>query len=105
MKAITTLALFAGLFIIAGCGETSTDAPAAQTPAAGSGAETTVVAAVNEVCPIMGAKVKDDGGRSEWNGKTVGFCCPGCIKKWEALSSEEKVQKLTDANPANKAGA
>ncbi len=105
MKAITTLALFAGLFVIAGCGETSTEAPTAETPATDSGAETTVVAAVNEVCPIMGGKVKDDGGRSEWNGKTVGFCCPGCIEKWEALPEDEKKTKLASSMESDEKGA
>jgi hypothetical protein len=43
---------------------------------------------------------------SLFNGKTVGFCCPGCIKKWDGLSEDEKTQKLTEASPAgDKAGA
>ena len=26
--------------------------------------------------------------------KTVGFCCPGCIEKWDALTDAEKTEKL-----------
>ena len=55
-----------------------------------------VVAAVNANCPIMGKPVRDDGGRADWNGQTIGFCCPKCIDKWEALSEEEKTSHLTD---------
>lgn len=46
---------------------------------------------INATCPIMeGGKVKPKGGSSVWKGKKIGFCCPGCLKKWEAKSAEEK---------------
>lgn len=51
----------------------------------------------NEVCPIMGGEVTAEGGTVEWNGKQIGFCCPGCEEKWEALSDEEKSEKLAAA--------
>lgn len=54
--------------------------------------------AVNSHCPIMGGDVTEDGGRAEWNGKTIGFCCPDCEPKWEALSDEEKAEKLAAAD-------
>ena len=100
MKTLTALALFAGLFVVAGCGETATDTPTADAPAVDSGGEAAVVAAVNEVCPIMGGEVTDDGGRAEYEGQTVGFCCPGCIKKWDALSADEKKTKLASSMKA-----
>lgn len=74
--------LLVGATLFTGCSETD-PAPA-----------TIVVAAVNSVCPIMGHEVTDDGGRVDFNGDTVGFCCPGCIDKWNALSDEEKADKL-----------
>ncbi|MFN3159196.1 MAG: hypothetical protein ACE37I_07765 [Rubinisphaera brasiliensis] len=52
---------------------------------------------VNEYCPIMGGKVTEAGGTVDWNGKTIGFCCDGCDEKWEALSEEEKAEKLAAA--------
>ena len=48
---------------------------------------------VNAKCPIMGGKAKDTV-TTTWNGKTVGFCCPPCIKKWNDLSEAEKAKKL-----------
>lgn len=105
MKTLTALALFAGLFVVAGCGETATDTPTADAPAADSGGETVVVAAVNEVCPIMEKAVTDNGGRTEYEGQTVGFCCPGCIKKWDALSADEKKTKLASSMKADAKGA
>ena len=48
---------------------------------------------VNAKCPIMGGNAKDTV-TTTWNGKTVGFCCPPCIKKWNDLSEAEKAKKL-----------
>lgn len=53
-----------------------------------------VAAPVNTLCPIMGHEVTDDGGRVDFDGQTVGFCCPGCIDQWNALSAEEKAASL-----------
>lgn len=52
---------------------------------------------VNDHCPIMGGDVTAEGGTVEWDGKTVGFCCPQCIDKWTALSDEEKTDALAHA--------
>lgn len=51
----------------------------------------------NQVCPIMGGEVTAEGGTVEWDGKTIGFCCDGCDEKWEALSEDEKAEKLAAA--------
>jgi len=63
--------------------------------------ETMSVATVNDHCPIMGGEVTPKGGTVEWNGKTIGFCCDGCDEKWEALSEEEKAEKLAAADYAD----
>lgn len=49
---------------------------------------------VNTHCPIMGQEVTDDGGRTDYNGETVGFCCPGCIDAFNELDAEAKEQAL-----------
>ena len=48
----------------------------------------------------MGGKVTDDGGRVDWNGQTVGFCCPECIPEWNELSDDDKREKLAEAEEA-----
>ena len=48
---------------------------------------------VNTVCPIMGGKVNPSLTR-QFSGKTVGFCCGGCLPKWDKLSDDEKQAKL-----------
>lgn len=79
----TTLLLAFSLSLFAGCTQTAEPANAVET--------------VNTVCPIMGGKVAPDGGTAEWDGKVVGFCCPGCEPKWEALTDEQKAEKLAEA--------
>ena len=46
---------------------------------------------VNAKCPIMGGTVDADGELASFNGKTIGFCCPGCKPKWEAWDTAKKV--------------
>lgn len=70
--------------LVVGCVQSSTE------PTSETSASTTA----NTHCPIMGGEVTADGGRTEWNGSTIGFCCPECQPKWEALSDEEKGEKL-----------
>ncbi|NWG27216.1 MAG: hypothetical protein HXY48_01640, partial [Ignavibacteriaceae bacterium] len=32
----------------------------------------------NKVCPIKGEEIDADAPTVEYNGKLIGFCCPGC---------------------------
>ncbi|QDT66644.1 HMG-box domain-containing protein [Calycomorphotria hydatis] len=91
--------------IVLGCNQVSSTAvggiePEGQTIASPppSAAVEAATEPVNKHCPIMGGEVTANGGRVEWKGKTVGFCCPGCIPKWNALSDEEKEKKLAEAD-------
>jgi YHS domain-containing protein len=59
-------------------------APATQPSSSGSSsssssAATTKPTAVNTVCPIGKEPVDPNCKTYEYNGKTIGFCCPGCI--------------------------
>ena len=77
-----------------GCGgdssELSEGLTAATSPGPGDGE------VVNTLCPITGEAV-DPSLTTEWNGYTVGFCCPDCPAKREALTDEQKVEKLAEA--------
>ena len=57
-----------------------------------------VATPVNQTCPIMGGKVTPEGGSAAWNEQLIGFCCDSCIPDWNALSDEEKAEKLAAAN-------
>jgi len=46
---------------------------------------------VNSLCPSMKkGKVKAKGGSTVWKGKKIGFCCPGCLKKWDKKTDKDK---------------
>ncbi len=53
-----------------------------------------VSVSINEICPMMEGPVKDDGGRTEFMGETVGFCCPGCADDFNALDEAGKTAAL-----------
>ena len=53
---------------------------------------------VNAVCPIMGAEVKKDTPyKVEYEGKTIGFCCAGCITTFKA-DPEKYMKNLEEAS-------
>lgn len=95
MRLFQTFALLALVGIVSGCSQT-TDTPSVSAE--------TVLTSVNTHCPVMGGKVKPDGGSTTWNDQAVGFCCPECIEKWNELSDEEKQTKLTDADNVHPEG-
>jgi YHS domain-containing protein len=37
----------------------------------------------NKVCPVMGEEVDPKAPTQVYNGKVIGFCCPGCDKKFQ----------------------
>jgi len=45
---------------------------------------------INDGCPFSGEPVGDGAPTAAWNGNTVGFCCAGCVKRWDGWSEEQK---------------
>ena len=37
----------------------------------------------NKVCPVKGEEIDADAPTVEYNGKVIGFCCPGCDSKFQ----------------------
>jgi len=82
------------LISVAGCSESDTES--FNTPAVD-----VTLTSVNQLCPIMGSTVTEDGGTTEFDGKLVGFCCPSCDGKWSNLSTTDKAAKLASAYEAH----
>jgi len=63
--------------------------------------ESAVLAAgpVNKNCPIMGKEVDAETPTREFKGVTIGFCCPGCDRKWDKKTDAEKMTLLAKASP------
>ncbi len=55
----------------------------------------------NANCPMMGKELDTDNVPEdltrEFQGQTIGFCCPGCLGPWDKLSDDEKAAKLAPA--------
>ena len=77
IQAVTAITLL--LAVVAGCTQPS--------------AREANVVLTNTVCPITGQPASPDV-TTEWDGKTVGFCCSDCLPEWETLSDEQKTDKL-----------
>ncbi len=111
-KNVRPLALImtsAALFALAGCatnkeGGCCDDSATKQTAAPAT--PTTRMTVVNTVCPLSGEDFGTNDRSSEvvraYKGENIGFCCPGCVSKFEKLSDEKKAAALTAAK-ANKA--
>jgi hypothetical protein len=48
------------------------------------------VTSVNHYCVIMLDDPVDPKCTKDWKGQTVGFCCSGCYKKWDAMTDAQK---------------
>ena len=46
--------------------------------------------AVNDNCPIMGEAIDPNAAMAEFGGAKIGFCCDGCVNKWNTWSDASK---------------
>ena len=49
----------------------------------------------NKVCPVMGEDVDKQVQTVEYNGKTIGFCCKGCVAKFKK-DTEKYMKNLSE---------
>lgn len=56
-----------------------------------------VVTSVNHYCVIMPEDPVNPKVVREFKGQTVGFCCKGCLGKWDAMSDAQKSEALSIA--------
>jgi len=62
--------------------------------AAAPAAASTAAKPINSNCPIGGEAITADGGTATFKGQTIGFCCPKCAPKFNALDDAGKVAAL-----------
>ena len=48
------------------------------------------IVSVNEYCVMVLADPVDPSVVVDWKGQKVGFCCAGCLPKWDKLNEEQK---------------
>lgn len=54
----------------------------------------TKVDTVNTMCVMMPNEAISAGVMTEYKGMKVGFCCPGCISKFNKMTDADKVAQL-----------
>ncbi|TWU50654.1 hypothetical protein Poly51_39470 [Rubripirellula tenax] len=86
----SSAALLLVIAAVAGCSKSASTATTSPAP---EGAEVTPVSFANTKCPIMGGKPSAEL-TTQYDGKTIGFCCDGCPEKWAALSDKDKADKF-----------
>lgn len=75
------------------------EAAAEESVAAAIAAATVKAEPVNKICPIMESEVDKDAPTRQFKGVTIGFCCPGCDRKWDRQSDEKKIAMLVKFAP------
>lgn len=100
MKKAPTVFIRSLAALVLGAGIVSAAAWAAQPqpPAATAQAQPTPKP-VNKLCPIMENEVDAESPTRQFKGVTIGFCCPGCDRKWDRKSDEAKMAMLTKMAP------
>jgi hypothetical protein len=88
----------AALVLAAGIISAAAFAAQPQPPAATAQAEPSPKP-VNKLCPIMENEVDAEAPTRQFKGVSIGFCCPGCDRKWDRKSDEAKMAMLTKMAP------
>ncbi len=55
------------------------------------------IVTVNQYCAVVGTDPVNPEIMTEWKGQNVGFCCKGCMPKWEKMTAEQKDTALAKA--------
>jgi len=55
------------------------------------------IVTVNQYCVVAQEDPVDPALMTEWKGQKVGFCCKGCMPKWEKMTAAEKDAALASA--------
>ncbi len=66
----------------------------AHTDEAASVESTEEATMVNKMCPMNPVDEADPEVTRTYAGKTVGFCCPSCQKKWDGMAETAKQAAL-----------
>lgn len=92
-KHILPVALaLAATALLAGCNNQKT----AEAPAAEAKAQVAAAKPVNTACPFTGGPVNPSLTASA-GGKTVAFCCGGCLSRFNKMSEADKLATIAKA--------
>ena len=81
--------------MVVGCESSSKDKKAEAAPAAAP--KQASMGVVNTKCPVMPSHEAGSKATTSYQGQTVGFCCAGCVPKWNAMTDAQKAEALAKA--------
>lgn len=64
-----------------------------------------VVTSVNYYCAVVSDDPVDPVIVTEFEGQRVGFCCKGCVPRWNAMTTDQKRAALAAAVAKGKPAA
>ncbi|MBL9148982.1 MAG: hypothetical protein JNM94_09850 [Phycisphaerae bacterium] len=64
-----------------------------------------VVTSVNHYCAVVNDDPVDPVIVTEFEGQKVGFCCKGCVPRWNAMTTDQKRAALAAAVAKGKPSA
>jgi hypothetical protein len=74
-------ATLAAALLVIGCSSPEKAASSGDEPA---------MAMLNDQCPIMGKQVDEGSPSLSYGGHRIGFCCKGCVNRWEEMSAVDR---------------
>ncbi len=91
------IVVFVGVLLVVGLAFNYAGAEGGGCPYSGGNVETRAEGGViNDVCPVMGGAVdKNTSIKVTYKGKEIGFCCAGCVSKFNA-DPEKYMSKMAD---------
>lgn len=105
MKVTIRSAMYAGVCasvaLLVGCASTCKECGGGECDgsceAPEASALTPAVHTVNTTCPFSGGTVKAGVKTVSFKGNDVGFCCDGCVSKFEGMSDDKKAEIMAKA--------
>jgi hypothetical protein len=88
LRTITVVSAVAAVLALGACASNSKTQ--AENEAVCKAVKPGTVTSVNSYCVIMLDDPVDPTVVRDFKGQTVGFCCSGCLKKWDAMSDAQK---------------
>lgn len=98
-RPLAVLVLGAGIVSAAAFASQPGQPAASSPPSAASAPAQPASKPVNKLCPIMENEVDAEAPTRQFKGVAIGFCCPGCDRKWDRKSDEAKMALLTKVAP------
>ena len=95
MKMISTLALVAAASLFSvGCQNGNKECAGEKAACCAGTKEAAAGATANSMCVLNPTEHVSEGVMTDYKGTKVGFCCNGCVGKFNAMSDADKTAKL-----------